>query len=380
MSMNREDRKNVASVIESNSQWVTLQQLADRGTTQVRVLSRKKALGMMQAVVDDAIRQEVGKVTDADRRRITAKANEQYRHVSRIQAQSEAVIQHQKELLARQQLHIQQLEKAQDQHNEQIDANRQPSEQWEATSRLQASALDEAQKRLYESTQRQQKMERALARVGRRLAGAQDTIRNYDREVERLAKQVTQDSTLIEKLRFQLNGREHELGRVKGLMEALDQQLVQVRTQNLIEPDHVQSFRSELVEMKRFLKSMKVQNGQMLRSDVEAMLEKITEKETVATTQLENRFDSKLNETLKKVDQTLRAVTIRTVDRPVEADSVSLSNIFDDEMAMESNFKSLDIQATTTKKSISESLDRLKRLRNQAAQAMKQDSEHPSEE
>lgn len=377
--MNRQHRKDVASVIESNSQWVTLRQLADRGTTQVRVLQRKKVMEMMQAVVDDAIKQEVSQNGKADRQRIIGQANERFRSVSRIQAESEAIIQQQKERLAQQQSQIEQYQKVQDQLEKEIAAERQSKLQSEQTVQSQVSSLQDAQWHLHESIQQQQKSDRQRMRLGRRLAVAQETIRHYDQEVDRLVKQMTENAALIEALRSRLHGRESELDRMKNLMETLDQELVQVRQQSTKEPESIQTLRDQLADVKHFLVGLKDQNNQVVGSDIEAMLERMIQKESAVNTHLESRLDNKLDEAFTKIDKTLRsAVVIRHVDGPVNATDVVISKIFDDEDEMESNLEALDIQTATTKKSISDSLDRLKQLRGQAAQVMNQESEQQS--
>lgn len=368
--MKREDRKNVASVIDANSQWVALQQLVSEGKSHVRVISKKKTLQLIEAVVDDAIRRGTVKLVDADRDRIVAEANDQFNRVSRIQAESESLIRQQKELLARQQIQIQQLEQAEVELKKQIEADRHPNEAQERTTRLQAQALEAAQKNLQEAAQRQRKSDLALKRLDRRMNKARETVINYDREIDRLGGQVKQDALLIEQLRSQLREREHELGRVKGLMEALGDEVSSARaSRSSTEPDSIRDLRSEFAQMKTFLKSLEQRSSQADRSTLAAMLERISQKEAAAKAQLEDSFQNKLNDTLDQIGQAVRVATARAVDRPVEATDVYISKVFDDE-AIESNLDSIDVQVTTAKQSISKNLERLKELRSEASQVM----------
>ncbi len=379
--MKGEDRKNVASVIEANSQWVTLQQLVDQGKSHVRVISRKKTLQLIEAVVDDAIRRATVEVAQADRQRIVTEANDQFHRVSRIQAESEAVIRQQKELLSRQQAQIQKLEQAQIQFKKQISLAHDPrAAEHEKTTRLQAVALEEAGRHVKELADRERKASRALARLNRRMTSLRETIAGYDREMERLAGQVKEDATLIHQLRTQLNDRERELGHVKGLLEALSQEVAAARAGRGSEPEGMSELRSQFAEMKTLLESLGSHGNQEDRSAVQAMLEKISQNQVATEAQMEDHLRNNLNHTLDKIDQALRVASTRAIDRPVEATDIYVSKIFDDDIEMESNLSALDIQATTAKQSISDSLERLKRLRSQASRAIEQDAQEDQEE
>lgn len=378
--MKPEDRKSVSSVIDANSRWVTLQQLAARGKSHVRVISRKKALELIEAVVDDAIRRGSLKVADADRQRIVDEANDQFQSVSRIQAESEAMIRQQKEILARQQTQIQKLEQAEAQLKQQIESGPWPAGQWQDTARAQAQALEDAQGQLRESIGREQKGARALRRLGRRLVGAGESIAQYDREIERLAGQVKEDAALIDQLRSQLHIREQELGRVRGLLDTLSQEMSAARARSDTEHASIIELRGELGQMKTFLQTLEERRPHVTGADVEAMLDRITQKEADAKAQLEQRVHGKLNDTLDRIGKDLRLATARPIDRPVEATDVYISKVFDDEAAMECNLQALDVQATTAKQSISQSLERLKRLRSQASEALEEDSGEQQEE
>lgn len=373
--MKEEERKNVASVIEANSQRVTLQELATRGKRQFRVISKNTAMQLIEAAVEDAIRQGASEVVEADRERIVAEAKDQFQRVSQIQAESEALIRQQTELIASQQAQIQQLEQAEQELQKQVDTNSSLSAEWEKTTHHQAQALEQAQQHLRETTNREQKATRALARLNRRLTTARQTITSYDQEIERLAVQIKEDALLIEELRSQVHEREHELSRLEGLMEVLGQELAVARQRGAVEPESINQLRGELSEVKTFLKSLEDQNGKASHEAVEEMLQRILQKETAAKSQMEDQFDGKLTDMLGKIDSAIQRATARAIDRPVEATDVFISKIFDEDESMDTNLESLDMQASTAKQSISNSLDRLKKLRQQASQAEEEDPE-----
>ena len=415
--MKEEERKNVASVIEANSKRVTLQELAKRGNRQFRVISKNAAMELIEAAVEDAIRQGANKVVENDREQIVAEVQDQFQRVSQIQAESEAHIhqqndliasqeeriqqleqaeqefqkqtelvttqqaqidqlkqaeqelQKQTELIATQQAQIEQLKQAEQELRNQVDTDARLSVEREQTTHHQAQALEQAQEHLRETAQREQKATRALSRLNRRLTTARQTITNYDQEIERLAVQIKEDALLIEELRSQVHERENELSRLEGLMSVLGQELDVARQRGAVEPESISQLRGELSEVKMFLKSLENQNGKTNHAAVEEMLQRILEKETAAKSQMEDRFDGKLSDMLGKIDSAIQRATVRAIDRPVEATDVFISKVFDEDESMDTNLESLDMQATTAKQSISNSLDRLKKLRQQASQA-----------
>jgi len=373
--MKDKNRNIVASVIKANSQAVTLEQLANRGDRQFRVISWRETLSLIETIVGDAIKRGTAKVSDADREQIVAEAKDQFHRVSRIQAESQAVIGRQKELLDSQQAQIQRLEKAETDLRTQLEEERsQGGEEDSQAVRLKDQALEEAQASLRESQEQQQQAVGTIRQLNRRLANARETILNYDQEFDRFVVQIKENTVLIEQLRLELQDREHELGRVKGLMEALGEEVSTARARGDAEPGGMNDLRGELAEMKTFLKSLEGRGSQAVGPMIEAMLEKIAQKQTAGASELEDRFHSKLSDTLDKIDQSIRRATSRAIDRPIEATDVYISKIFDDDASMESNLHNLDIQATTAKQSILNSLDRLKQLRNQATRAMEENS------
>lgn len=368
--MKDEDRQRVASVIEANSKPVTLEQLAQRGEQRkFRVISMTETLQLIEAVVDGVIAQGTSGIANDDRQRIVDEANEQFQQVSRIHAESKAKITEQEGVIESQQAQIQQLQQQADEHLAQLDQSQQTTQ-----------ALADAQEQLDASRQRQQKAVRAIKQLDRRLSNARETIINYDREFDRLVAQVKEDSSMIDQLRQQIQDRDQELGRVKGLMEGLHQEVSASRGRGDDSPQGVEELRSELVDVKAFLKSIQEQNENGHGVSVDEMLDKLTQKQASAKSELEDRFNSKLDETLNKIGHAIQVANARPIDRAVDATGVYLSKIFDEEDSMESNFNNLDVQATTTKQSISNSLDRLKQLRNQASKVMEESPQADQED
>lgn len=273
--MKDDDRKLLSSVIEQNAQRVTVEELARRGNRHVRVISGTKTLELIEAIVDRTIARRAGELADADRDRIVQEAEQQFRQVSRIQAEAEG-------LIGQQKAHIQQLQR-------EIQAER----------------------------AKQKELVLALRRREKRLSNARRTIDSYDGEIERLARQVREDASLIERLKGEIEQRQAQL---PGLVEGA----------------------------------------------VEKILARLSEREASSGTALEDRFRASLDESLDKIRKTLHSATARAVDRPVEATDVLVSKVFDDEDSMDTNLGRLDVHVSTMREGITSSLDRLRRMREEA--------------
>lgn len=360
--MKREDRRNVASVIEANTERITLKELAAKGKSHVRVISGRKVMQLIQAVVDEAIAQQVGEVTKEDRERIVQDATRRFQHVSRMHAETEALVRQQKDLLGRQQTQIKQLEKTQATLGKQLAQERRLSAEREKTARLHAETLEGAQSHLRETGERERRMTRAIRKLDQRLQNSRLTIDNYDREIDRLAGQVQEDVTLIEELQEHVREREHELQRMHGLMQALNEEVAAARARGT-ESETVSELRGELGEMKSFLKSLEERERAGDTTAVEALFERLHEKQAATKVEMESSFQARLDETLDHIGKALQAATAKPIDRRVEATDVVISKLFDDETDMESNLQSLDLKVSTAKQSILKSLERLKELR-----------------
>jgi chromosome segregation ATPase len=122
---------------------------------------------------------------------------------------------------------------------------------------------------------------------------------------------------------------------------------------------------AELAEMRSVLKALDARPGAAPEA-VEAILARLGEREAASTQQMERRFEAGLQKTLEKVSKTLQLATARPEDHPVEATDAMLARIFDRADEMDSNLSRLEVEVSTARAGIEDSLDRLKRLKDQA--------------
>ena len=258
----RTDRDKVADVIESNTQRVTLDELALRGKRFVRVISGTKALELVEAIVDATIARRAGELADLDRNRIVAEVDEQFRRVSRIQSEAEALLAHQKEMLAQQAARVADLE-----------------------GRL-------------------QRAEGSLQRRERRLANARQTILNYDGEIERLAAQVRADAKVIDGLREALHERAEE---AKRLQEAL---LEAPRGGG----EGLEQLQAQLAELKEALRAREEAGAEELQRRFRASLEETLDK-------VSRTMQSVTARPLDRPVEATDALISRVFDRAAEMDT-----------------------------------------------------------
>lgn len=314
--MKQEDRHRVAEVIEQNTQRVALGELAAAGKSHVRVISAEKTLAIIEAIVGQTIARRAGELAEVDRERVVKEANEQFQRVVRIQADAEALVQQQKELIAGQAARV--------------------------------AALEQGLRKAASVVKRHEK----------RLGNARETILSYDQEIERLAGQVRRDAEVIDQLRKGLLERATEVQGLRELLQALTAEAERARERGAAEG--VAELRSELAEMKALLKTGAA------NETADALLARLSEREAASTQQMEHRFEKGLQRTLESVSKTLHLATARPVDRPVEATDAMLARIFDRADEMDSNLSRLEVEVTTTRAGIEDSLDRLKRLKERA--------------
>jgi archaellum component FlaC len=310
--MKPEDRRRVADVIEKNTQRVALGDLAAAGKSHVRVISGEKTLQLIEAIVDQTIARRAGELADVDRDRVVKEANEQFQRIVRIQADAEALAEQQREMIKTQAGRIAALEQA-----------------------IRKSAS-------------------VAKRYEKRLGNARETIISYDQEIERLAAQVQRDAGLIEDLRKAIEERAQEVHGLRDLLRALTSDTEQRAAAG------VQELRSELAEMKALLRAGAGES-------MDTLLARLGEREAASAERLEQRFEEGLRKTLDNVSKTLYRATERPLDRPVEATDAMLARIFDRADEMDSNLSRLDVEVSTAKATIEDSLDRLKRLKIQAS-------------
>jgi hypothetical protein len=97
--MRRQALDNLRAAIEANTERRTLDQLKAQGKRSVRVVSGEKVMQIITAIVNDVVDREVGDATDRDRDRIVQDTKSQFDRVLKIQADQEALLQEQKDLV-----------------------------------------------------------------------------------------------------------------------------------------------------------------------------------------------------------------------------------------------------------------------------------------
>jgi len=298
--MKNEDRKNLASVIQANTQRMTVKQLAARGKERhVRVITNKQILELIEAVVDTTISQRVGEMSEQTRQEVIEQSKQEFNRASRLAQDSQSLIQQQKQIITEQR-----------------------------------ARLEELEKQVAESAARDLVRETREKKFETRLANSQETIKNYDEEFRKLTEQVQVDATLIDELRAGLQQREAELQRLQG---ALDQ------ASRVEEDGRIDTLREELAAMR-------------------ASFQQLAERES-SQSNVEDRLKAAMDESFARLGQHLGPARGQPVEKiSKKASKVMVSRLLDEEVEIDSNLEALDVKVSTTKNSINQTLSRLKGL------------------
>ncbi|MGH7162011.1 MAG: hypothetical protein ACREID_00900 [Planctomycetota bacterium] len=358
--MKRQALDDLRAAIEAHTERRSLDELAAQGKRHVRVVSGDRVMQLIHAIVDDAIAREAVQIAEKDRDRIVSETKQQFDRVVKMQADQDALLREQKEILAQWKSKCE-------------DAERRGQTLQEKVGRLE-SELAESRSAVQEAIENAHTTERLAAKMEARLETARTTIENYDQEIGRLSARVKEDDKLLEELKGTLVARAAEVQRVEATREALEKELAATRSKS-VEPEAVSQLRGELAEMKSFLQTMEVRASGSNQQTIESLLQKLEQRDAASTAQLEERFSASMDKTLDQISKTLHAATAKPIDTVVEATEALVAKMFDADAEMESNLASLEVDVRTSKSGIAGNLARLKALHSKAAAEEASDDE-----
>lgn len=300
--MKNEDRKNLASVIQANTQRMTVKQLAARGKERhVRVITNKQILQLIEAVVDTTISQRVGEMSAQTRQEIVEQSKQEFDRASKLAQDSQGLIQQQKQIITEQRARL-----------EKLDAQAE------------------------ETSAREQERRAQLEKLQKRLANSQETIKSFDAEFKKVAEQVEVDAALIEELRTGLQQREAEIQRLQGALE---------QASKGEEDGRIDTLREELAAMRE-------------------SFQQLAERES-SQSAVEDRLKAAMDESFARLGKHLGPASGKPVEKvSKKASRAMVSRLLDDEVEIDSNLAALDVKVSTTKDSIGQTLSRLKGLKD----------------
>jgi len=377
--MKRQSVAELTSVIRANTERRTLEELAAKGKRHFRVVSGEKVMELIQAVVDDAIEREAGEIAAQDRDRIVAETRRDFDRVLRIQSEQDAAIRRHRELAD---YFRQQAEKAEGR----IAALKAEVEQGRHRLTLRESELLACFEQ--ERGEIQRDCERRLAegreafeRSEVRLANARETIENYDREFQRLTRELEAErdrltaalaagpdlsrardqvsKVTIRGLQQEVRALARRLGAAQGALAAARRELA--TRADAAAPEVVRGV-AELREMVREIADRPVG---LDADSLGQIVERIAERDGKAAAELEARFRDQMEETLTHVTKALRLATAKPVDFAVEATDVLIDRLFDHEDEMGTNLGALAVEELAAGPDIAGNLERLRAARGQ---------------
>ncbi len=186
--MDNSAASSLTSAIQASSRRRSLEELAAEGKKHVRVVSAKKVMDLITAIVDDAIERETSRKTKKDRARIIGETKDQFDRVMKLQAQQESEVRKHRE--------------ATEEAREQLNT---------ARDRVRALVTELEEERVGQAA-REAKL---LAEYQERLS---NLVAEYDSEIERLREdrkdltgKLRSESEQLDRANRKLENQKHEI-------------------------------------------------------------------------------------------------------------------------------------------------------------------------
>ena len=215
--MKRQALEHLRSAIEANTERKSLDELRAQGKRHVRVVSGDKVMQIIKAVVADIIDREVGEMSSRDRTRIENATKKEFDRVLKLQADQDAIVKQQKDLVGDYREKLKKLSVTVQQSEERIDELR----EGKVTQELELARL---------RAERDTLMQRS-GEDRERLCGAENALRKAEIEVERLraAQDLTSERAegldgRLDELKDRAMSRELECKRLETELEHLKDQ------------------------------------------------------------------------------------------------------------------------------------------------------------
>jgi hypothetical protein len=214
----------------------------------------------------------------------------------------------------------------------------------------------------------EQRAEEAL-RDAKRAAAAASEAEARRAEVDRVASDLVGK---LETQRVALEAREREVVRLTDDLAAARAAAGKA--------DDVKKLEDQLVQMHQFLLALDERSAGANEATVQALVEQLSQKQTLDASALEAKFNQTLDASLEKFTKTVEAATAKPIDIVVEATDVLVDKIFDTPAdQMSSNLDDLEVEQKTSKSGIGKNLAALRAMRaGKAKDAAEGDGKGPS--
>jgi len=373
--MKRQAVADLTNVIRAHTERRSLDELAARGKRHFRVVSGDKVMKLIQAVVDDTIRREVGELAAQDRDRVVSETRQEFDRVLKIQTDQDASIRRQRELAD---FFRGQAEKAEGR----ISALKAEVEEGRHRLTLRESELTACfeQERMALTRDYEQKLADARERLERseiRLSNARETIEGYDREFERVTRELEMERDRLSAAtavgpdlsrardhvaRVTIRSLEQEVRTLTRRLAATQRALAQSRKEIAARPA-APDVSGEIRELRDLVAEVAARPAGVDAASLAVLVDRVAERDTRAAEELETRFRDRMEETLAEVTRALHVATARPIDTAVEATDVLIARLFDHEDELGTNLDVLAVEEFSAGPGIADNLERLRDAR-----------------
>jgi len=378
--MKRQAVADLTNVIRANTERRSLEELAARGKRHFRVVSGDKVMKLIQAIVDDTIRRETGELVAQDRDRLVSETRQEFNRVLKIQTEQDAAIRRQRELAD---YFREQAEKAEGRISE-LKAEIEEGRHRLTLRESELTACFE-QERIELTRDYEQKLTEIRERLDRseiRLGNARETIEGYDREFERVTRELEVERDRLsaataagpesprardQAVRVTIQALEHEVRTLTRRLGATQRALASSRRE-LTNRSGSPEVAREVHELRELVTEIAARPPGIDTDTLAALMDRLTDRDASAAEDMEKRFRERMEETLSDVTRALSLATARPIDTAVEATDVLIAQLFDHDDELGTNLDVLAVEELNGGQSIADNLERLRAARGQAVE------------
>ena len=229
----------------------------------------------------------------------------------------------------------------------------------------QEQALAKMQERAQKGDERVSDLADAKLRADERVEQAEKDLTAAHVQRDEAVQKAHEQEKAVHELEMGLENAKGTVENAQREIKRLQGELAAAR-EKAGETDAVAAMQGQLAQMQQFLASLDERSGGVDEATMTALMEQLSQRETMSTQDLEERFNASLDASLDKITKTMERATAKPIDIVVEATDVLVDKLFDGDYEMTTNLDELEVDKRTSRKGIAGSLAALRKMRGSA--------------
>ncbi|MHC4136647.1 MAG: hypothetical protein ACYS0K_16940 [Planctomycetota bacterium] len=229
----------------------------------------------------------------------------------------------------------------------------------------QEKAVTKMQERAQKADERVSALADAKLRADERVEQAEKDLKAAHAQRDEAVHKAQEQEKAVHQLEMGLENAKGTVENAQREIKRLQGELAEAR-EKAGQTDAVAALQGQLAQMHQFLATLDERSGGVDEATMTALLEQLSQRETMSTQELEERFNASLDASLDKITKTMEAATAKPIDIVVEATDVLVDKLFDGDYAMTTNLDELEVDKRTSRKGIAGNLAALRKMRGSA--------------